>query len=73
MGPAGQSAAVRPRAGLPRPDGQSFTEYDEPAVAGEGDSSRLQPAPVPGTGTVWSVGRADGPEGTFAPRILRFG
>lgn len=23
--------------------------------------------------TVWSTGRADGPEGTFAPRTLRFG
>jgi hypothetical protein len=54
-------------------DGQAFTEYGEPAVAGEGDSSRLHLAPVPGTVTVWSVGRADGPEGTFAPRILRFG
>jgi hypothetical protein len=21
----------------------------------------------------WSTGRADGPEGTFAPRLLRFG
>ncbi|GAA1937969.1 hypothetical protein GCM10009837_75270 [Streptomyces durmitorensis] len=54
-------------------DGQSFTEYSEPAVAGEGDSSDLRPAPVPGAATVWSVGRAAGPEGTFAPRILRFG
>ncbi|MFI6338808.1 hypothetical protein [Streptomyces sp. NPDC050535] len=54
-------------------DGQSFTEYSEPAVAGEGDSSVLQLALVPGTETVWSVGRAAGPEGTFAPRILRFG
>ncbi|EPH42617.1 hypothetical protein ABT390_23140 [Streptomyces aurantiacus] len=63
---------------VPGPDflawnGQSFTEYSEPAVAGEGDSSRLHLAPVPGTSTVWSVGRAGGPEGTFAPRILRFG
>ncbi|WP_330269251.1 hypothetical protein [Streptomyces griseorubiginosus] len=54
-------------------DGRSFTEYGEPAVAGEGDSSMLRLAPVPGTATVWSVGRADGPEGTFAPRVLRFG
>jgi hypothetical protein len=54
-------------------NGQSFTEYSEPAVVGEGDSRTLRPAPVPGTDTVWSVGRADGPEGTFAPRILRFG
>jgi hypothetical protein len=63
---------------VPGPDflawnGQSFTEYSEPAVAGEGESSVLRLAPVPGTDTVWSVGRADGPEGTFAPRILRFG
>ncbi|CAM5572508.1 hypothetical protein SHIRM173S_03472 [Streptomyces hirsutus] len=36
-----------------------------------GDSRVLRPAP--GTATVWSVGRADGPEGTFAPRVLRFG
>ncbi|KOG37234.1 hypothetical protein [Streptomyces resistomycificus] len=54
-------------------DGQSFTEHSEPAVAGEGDSSLLRLAPVPGTSAVWSVGRADGPEGTFAPRIMRFG
>ncbi|WP_328843627.1 WD40/YVTN/BNR-like repeat-containing protein [Streptomyces sp. NBC_00258] len=54
-------------------NGQSFTEYSEPAVAGEGDSRVPRLAPVPGTATVWSVGRADGPEGTFAPRILRFG
>ncbi|MGW7417985.1 hypothetical protein [Streptomyces sp. NPDC054863] len=63
---------------VPGPDflawnGQSFTEYSEPEVAGEGDSSTLRPAPVPGTATMWSVGRAAGPEGTFAPRILRFG
>ncbi|MFI1676174.1 hypothetical protein [Streptomyces sp. NPDC020607] len=53
-------------------DGESFAEYSEPAVAGEGDSSVLQLAPVPGTESVWAVGRAAGPEGTFAPRILRF-
>ncbi|MEU2916226.1 hypothetical protein ACFYM3_32310 [Streptomyces massasporeus] len=63
---------------VPGPDflawhGRSFTEYVEPAVAGEGDSSMLRLTPVPGTATVWSTGRADGPEGTFAPRILRFG
>ncbi|MGW7080130.1 hypothetical protein [Streptomyces sp. NPDC054866] len=63
---------------VPGPDflawnGQSFTEYSEPAVAGEGDSLRLQLAPVPGTEKVWSVGRATGPENTFAPRILRYG
>ncbi|MEU3936975.1 hypothetical protein AB0E85_33815 [Streptomyces sp. NPDC029044] len=63
---------------VPGPDflawnGQAFTEYAEPAVAGEGDSRTLRLAPVPGTATVWSVGRADGPEGTFAPRVLRYG
>ncbi|MEV5982602.1 hypothetical protein [Streptomyces sp. NPDC052114] len=63
---------------VPGPDflawnGRSFTEYSEPAVAGEGDSRTLRLIPVPGTPTVWSVGRADGPEGTFAPRILRYG
>ncbi|MDH6455982.1 MULTISPECIES: hypothetical protein [unclassified Streptomyces] len=63
---------------VPGPDflawsGQSFTEYSEPAVAGEGDSRTLRLAPVPGTQEVWSVGRADGPEGTFAPRTLHFG
>ncbi|NGN65549.1 hypothetical protein G5C51_16795 [Streptomyces sp. A7024] len=63
---------------VPGPDflawnGQTFTEHSEPAVAGEGDSQTLRLAPVPGTSTVWSVGRAAGPEGTFAPRILRFG
>ncbi|WP_030781381.1 LigA protein [Streptomyces sp. NRRL S-920] len=54
-------------------NGQSFTAHSEPTVAGEGDSSMLRLAPVPGTETVWSVGRAAGPENTFAPRILRFG
>ncbi|MEI5527874.1 hypothetical protein WB401_43770 [Streptomyces brasiliscabiei] len=54
-------------------DGQAFTAYDEPVVTGEGGSSALRLAPVPGTASVWSVGRADGPEGTFAPRVLRFG
>lgn len=54
-------------------NGQSFSAYDEPAVSGEGDSRTLRLAPVPGTDTVWSVGRADGPEGAFAPRTLRFG
>ncbi|MFE9773649.1 hypothetical protein ACFYOV_18665 [Streptomyces sp. NPDC005931] len=54
-------------------DGQAFTEYSEPAVAGEGESWALRLAPVPGAAMVWSVGRADGPEGTFAPRVLRFG
>lgn len=63
---------------VPGPDflawnGQSFTEYDEPAVAGESDSAVLRLAAVPGTTTVWSVGRAGGPESTFAPRIQRFG
>ncbi|MFC7307148.1 hypothetical protein ACFQVC_23330 [Streptomyces monticola] len=54
-------------------DGQTFTGHSEPAVAGEGDSSTLRLAAVPGAETVWSVGRAAGPENTFAPRILRFG
>ncbi|MDJ1137675.1 hypothetical protein [Streptomyces iconiensis] len=54
-------------------DGESFTGQSEPAVAGEGESWTLRLAPVPGTATVWSVGRADGPQGAFAPRILRFG
>ncbi|MEU7583463.1 hypothetical protein AB0B50_38470 [Streptomyces sp. NPDC041068] len=63
---------------VPGPDflawnGRSFTEHDEPAVTGEGDSTLLRLAPVPGADTVWSVGRATGPENTFAPRILRFG
>ncbi|MBC9715201.1 hypothetical protein H9Y04_21860 [Streptomyces sp. TRM66268-LWL] len=53
-------------------DGQAFTGHSEPAVAGEGDSSLLRLAAVPGSDTVWSVGRATGPESTFAPRILRF-
>ncbi|MGV9883626.1 hypothetical protein [Streptomyces sp. NPDC003006] len=63
---------------VPGPDflawnGKSFTEHSEPTVAGEGDSSNLRLAPVPGTATIWSVGRAAGPEATFAPRVLRFG
>lgn len=63
---------------VPGPDffawnGRSFAEYSEPAVAGEGESSVVRLAPVPGTATVWSVGRAAGPENTFAPRILRYG
>ncbi|MFH8607993.1 hypothetical protein ACH4D5_10940 [Streptomyces sp. NPDC018029] len=53
-------------------DGQSFTGHEEPPVPGEGESQRLHLTPVPGTETVWSVGRANGPDGTFAPRILRF-
>ncbi|MFF1374958.1 hypothetical protein [Streptomyces sp. NPDC058308] len=62
---------------VPGPDflawnGESFTGYSEPEVAGEGDSALLRLAPVPGTETVWAVGRAAGPEGAFAPRILRF-
>ncbi|GAA2100875.1 hypothetical protein GCM10009801_73660 [Streptomyces albiaxialis] len=54
-------------------DGSAFTGYGEPPVSGEGESWTLRLAPVPGTDTVWSVGRADGPQGTFAPRALRFG
>ncbi|MFC8430938.1 hypothetical protein [Streptomyces sp. NPDC057253] len=72
-GPPGSTPPLVPGPDFLAWDGRSFTEYGEPAVAGEGDSSVLRPAPVPGTETVWSVGRADGPEGTFAPRILRFG
>ncbi|WP_307530862.1 hypothetical protein [Streptomyces umbrinus] len=72
-GPPGSSPPFVPGPDFLAWNGQSFTEYSEPAVAGEGDSSVLRLAPVPGTTTVWSVGRAAGPEGTFAPRILRFG
>lgn len=72
-GPAGSSPPLVPGPDFLAWNGQSFTEYSEPAVAGEGDSRTLRLAPVPGTDTVWSVGRADGPEGTFAPRTLRFG
>jgi len=72
-GPPGSNPPLVPGPDFLAWNGQSFTEYSEPAVAGEGDSSVLRLAPVPGTETVWSVGRADGPEGTFAPRILRFG
>ena len=72
-GPPGSSPPLVPGPDFLARNGESFTEYGEPAVAGEGDSRTLRLAPVPGTATVWSVGRADGPEGTFAPRILRFG
>ncbi|MGC9539639.1 hypothetical protein [Streptomyces sp. UG1] len=72
-GPPGSSPPLVPGPDFLAWNGQAFTEYSEPAVAGEGDSSRLHLATVPGTETVWSVGRAAGPEGTFAPRILRFG
>ncbi|WP_328498720.1 hypothetical protein OHS59_42730 [Streptomyces sp. NBC_00414] len=72
-GPEGSSPPLVPGPDFLAWNGQSFTEYGEPAVVGEGDSWVLRLAPVPGTETVWSVGRADGPEGTFAPRILRFG
>lgn len=72
-GPPGSDPPLVPGPDFLAWNGQSFTEYDEPAVAGEGDSSVLRLAPVPGTEQVWSVGRAGGPEGTFAPRILRFG
>lgn len=72
-GPPGSTPPLVPGPDFLAWNGQSFTEYGEPAVAGEGDSRTLRLAPVPGTATVWSVGRADGPEGTFAPRILRFG
>ncbi|MGW0496630.1 hypothetical protein ACWD0Z_14690 [Streptomyces sp. NPDC003007] len=72
-GPPGSSPTLVPGPDFLGWDGRVFTECGEPAVAGEGDSSLLRLAPVPGTATVWSVGRAGGPEGTFAPRILRFG
>ncbi|MFF0167184.1 hypothetical protein [Streptomyces prasinus] len=72
-GPPGSYPPLAPGPDLLAWNGESFTEYEEPAVTGEGDSRTLRLAPVPGTETVWSVGRADGPEGTFAPRILRFG
>jgi hypothetical protein len=71
-GPPGSTPPLVPGPDFLAWNGQSFSEYSEPAVAGEGDSRTLRLAPVPGTSTVWSVGRADGPEGTFAPRILRF-
>ncbi|NUP24263.1 MAG: hypothetical protein HOZ81_51050 [Streptomyces sp.] len=71
-GPPGSTPPLVPGPEFLAWNGQSFTEYSEPAVAGEGRSRVLRLAPVPGTATVWSVGRADGPEGTFAPRILRF-
>ncbi|MFI0257854.1 hypothetical protein ACH4OW_02260 [Streptomyces sp. NPDC017056] len=72
-GPPGSYPPIVPGPDFFAWDGRSFTEYSEPAVAGEGESWSLRLAPVPGTKAVWSVGRADGPEGTFAPRILRFG
>ncbi|MGI5347158.1 hypothetical protein ACQEU8_03060 [Streptomyces sp. CA-250714] len=72
-GPPGSSPPWVPGPDFLAWNGESFTEHSEPAVSGEGRSRTLRLAPVPGTGTVWSVGRADGPEGTFAPRILRFG
>ncbi|WP_371525798.1 hypothetical protein OG302_06180 [Streptomyces sp. NBC_01283] len=72
-GPPGSSPPLVPGPDFLAWNGQSFAAYDEPAVPGEGDSSMQRLAPVPGTETVWSVGRAAGPEGTFAPRILRFG
>ncbi|MER7174413.1 hypothetical protein [Streptomyces mesophilus] len=71
--PPGSSPPLEPGPDFLAWDGQSFTGHSEPAVPGEGDSSVLRLAPVPGTSTVWSVGRAAGPESTFAPRILRFG
>ncbi|OXS37057.1 hypothetical protein [Streptomyces sp. XY006] len=71
-GPPGSTPPLVPGPDFLAWNGQSFTAYDEPAVAGEGDSQLLQLAPVPGTETVWSVGRAAGPENTFAPRVQRF-
>lgn len=72
-GPPGSTPPLVPGPDFLAWDGQSFAEYSEPAVPGEGDSRTLRLTPVPGTETVWSVGRAAGPENTFAPRILRFG
>lgn len=72
-GPPGSNPPLVPGPDFLVWNGQSFTEHSEPAVPGEGESWVLRLAPVPGTDQVWSVGRADGPEGTFAPRILRFG
>ncbi|NUR39813.1 MAG: hypothetical protein HOV73_07005 [Streptomyces sp.] len=72
-GPPGSTPPLVPGPDFLAWNGEAFTEYEEPAVAGEGDSRTLRLAPVPGTAQVWSVGRADGPEGTFAPRVLRFG
>ncbi|MFI6938619.1 hypothetical protein ACIBI4_05065 [Streptomyces sp. NPDC050418] len=70
--PPGSSPPLEPGPDFMAWDGQTFTGYFEPTVAGEGESSLARLAPVPGTDTVWSVGRAGGPEATFAPRILRF-
>ncbi|KUL64024.1 hypothetical protein [Streptomyces sp. NRRL S-1521] len=74
-GPPGSTPQLVPGPDFLAWNGRSFTEYGEQAVAGEGGSAtlRLAPAPAPGTETVWSVGRAAGPEATFAPRVLRFG
>lgn len=72
-GPPGSNPPFVPGPDFLAWNGQSFTEHSEPGVAGEGESWVLRLAPVPGTDQVWSVGRADGPEGAFAPRILRFG
>ncbi|MFE6200356.1 hypothetical protein [Streptomyces sp. NPDC057838] len=72
-GPPGSTPPLVPGPDFLAWGGRSFTEYGEPAVPGEGASQVLRLAPVPGTETVWSVGRAAGPENTFAPRIQRFG
>ncbi|WAZ26225.1 hypothetical protein STRCI_007779 [Streptomyces cinnabarinus] len=72
-GPPGSTPPLIPGPDFLAWNGQAFAEHSEPAVPGEGDSRTLNLTPVPGTASVWSVGRADGPENTFAPRILRFG
>ncbi|MBW5422423.1 hypothetical protein GKQ77_12760 [Streptomyces sp. BG9H] len=72
-GPPGSYPPIVPGPDFLSWNGESFTGYSEPEVTGEGKSSVMRLAPVPGTATVWSVGTAAGPEGTFAPRILRFG
>ncbi|SDL30655.1 hypothetical protein [Streptomyces indicus] len=71
--PPGSSPPLEPGPDFLAWDGTAFTGHSEPAVPGEGDSSLLRLAAVPGTDTVWAVGRAAGPESTFAPRILRYG
>ncbi|MEV0122159.1 hypothetical protein AB0I16_11545 [Streptomyces sp. NPDC050703] len=72
-GPPGSTPPLVPGPDFLAWNGRSFAECSEPEVAGEGDSAVLRLAPVPGTETVWSVGRAAGPGSTFAPRVLRFG
>ncbi|WP_237307727.1 hypothetical protein [Streptomyces alboflavus] len=60
-GPPGSTPPLIPGPDFLAWNGQSFAEHSEPVVAGEGDSSSLRLAAVPGTATVWSVGRAGVP------------